>query len=45
MVGINHLAVFGLMVMILAFTAFIGTLLMHAVAARTRTDGQESEAR
>ncbi|MEQ8666000.1 MAG: glycosyltransferase family 2 protein [Rhodospirillales bacterium] len=44
MVGANHLAVFGLMLMILAFTAFIGTLLMHAVAARTLTNSEIAEA-
>ncbi len=34
MVRDNHLALAGVVIMIMAFTVFVGTLLMHAVAAR-----------
>ena len=41
----NHLAVLGLTMMILSFTVFIGTLLIHAVAARTLTGSPDADAR
>ena len=45
MVRDNHLAVLGLTLMILSFTVFIGTLLIHAVAARTLTGSPDADAR
>lgn len=45
MVRENHLAVLGLTLMILSFTVFIGTLLIHAVAARTLTGSPDADAR
>jgi len=35
----NHLGVFGLVAMIMSFTVFVGTLLMHAIAARVERRG------
>lgn len=44
MVHENHLAVLGLTMITLSFTAFVGTLLIHAVAARTLTGSPDADA-